>query len=201
MCDAPKLSLSVCRGWIWHHRTTHNSCLLTTTIVDNDRAHHVTTVANGYHQPPLSPSPPTTIAGHVRRQQPTPTTRRQCHVTTPAAQCVPHDGACRRRRGKVPCRPDGDDACHRHRPLCEVSYYMTLPHLSFRPNAGATSPWAMWPPSHQHATIARTTANTTTMSTSTTTSMARPPTAHMRQRLLTTTERLPPTHIDHQQRQ
>ena len=89
--------------------------------------------------------------------------------------------------------------CHRHCPLCEVSYYMTLPHLSFRPNAGATSLWVTWQPSHQHATIARMTANTTTTSTSTTTSTAPPPTAHTQQRPLTTTEHPPRTHIDHQQ--
>ena len=59
MCT-PKSSLSVCRGSIWDHQITHNGCLLTTTIVNNNQVCHVTTIANGYHQPPLSLSPPTT---------------------------------------------------------------------------------------------------------------------------------------------
>ena len=52
MLPAPKSSLGVSRGSIWHHQTTHNGCLLTTTIVDNNQARHVTTVANGCHHPP-----------------------------------------------------------------------------------------------------------------------------------------------------
>ena len=67
-CVLPTLksSLAICRGLIWHHQTTHNGCLLTTTIVNNDPVHHITTITNGYHQLPLSLSPPTTITGHLQ---------------------------------------------------------------------------------------------------------------------------------------
>ena len=118
-----------------------------------NRVCHVTTVANGYHQPPLSPPPPTTITGHLRQRHPIPTMRRRRHVTTPAAQCTPGDGACGQRCGKVPRRPDSDDACHRHNPQCEVSFPIPSPpsfsHTKCRGHV-AVGDMATIPPAHDH---------------------------------------------------
>ena len=52
-----------------------------------------------------------------------PPTQAPCHHR----QRLKGDGVCRRRRGNVPRRPDGDDACHRHR--LQVSPYIPLPLL------------------------------------------------------------------------
>ena len=109
--------------------------------------------------------PPTRVPHHHRQRLPPtthyhhgPPTQRQQRTST----IMKGDGVCRRQHGNVPHRPDGDDACHRHRLHMQVSPYIPLPLLPFTLNAGASSPWVMWQPYHQHAPTATTTTSTTT---------------------------------------
>ena len=102
----------------------------------------------------------TTTTTTWQRQATNPSSTRPRSTTTPPTRAPRHrrqrlkgDGVCRRRRGNVPRRPDGDDACHRHR--LQVSPYIPLPLLPFTPNAGASSPWVTWQPYHRLSPMAQ----------------------------------------------
>ena len=105
----------------------------------------------------FSPPPSSTTTTRATSPlSPMATTSHHCRHHHPPPSLASYDdnsryqprGGNRRRCGKVPRCPDGDDACHHHRPQCEVSFPIPLPCLSLTPNAGATSPWVTWQPSH-----------------------------------------------------